>query len=425
MLTEQQTEEAVEVRSRHKTLKAAAKELGIPPTTLANRLKTSNANDISKGLQCPLDSTTKFQVEEKSESAIVVSVDRKISTPEDALKRAKIDTSLWEIEKQIVNSWPIAMKNNDGKPQYVEMWQVKLWLRRKAPKHVQEGIKAFLKPITKSARRTPKPRVKKTANGHLLEVSLYDSHFGKYCWEPETGTDFDTDIAESIYANAVSDLLHRSSSHKIERIMFPVGNDFFQVNNWQNTTQRGTPVDHDGRFPRVFETGLRATVNAINRCLEVAPVDVVYVGGNHDMETSFYLCQVLKAHYKNNKHVTIDVSPKTRKAYVYGENLLLLDHGDKIKHKDYVGLCAMEFPQEWANARWREAHVGHLHKKFEMSTVDVNENLGFRVRILPSLSGTDKWHYENGFVKNHRCAEAYLWHKTDWYVGHYSVNARR
>ncbi len=44
--------------------------------------------------------------------------------------------------------------------------------------------------------------------------------------------------------------------------------------------------------------------------------------------------------------------------------------------------------------------------------------------VLPSLSGTDKWHYENGFVNNLRTAEASLWNRGSGYTGSFSVESR-
>ena len=55
--------------------------------------------------------------------------------------------------------------------------------------------------------------------------------------------------------------------------------------------------------------------------------------------------------------------------------------------------------------------------------VDQVEELGVRVRWLPSLTAQDRWHYEEGFVLQRRCVEAYLWNKKDGYKGHISVNA--
>jgi hypothetical protein len=48
-----------------------------------------------------------------------------------------------------------------------------------------------------------------------------------------------------------------------------------------------------------------------------------------------------------------------------------------------------------------------------------------RVRVLPSLSGTDAWHYRKGYVGSMRAAEAYLWSYDDGYAGHFSASARR
>ena len=54
--------------------------------------------------------------------------------------------------------------------------------------------------------------------------------------------------------------------------------------------------------------------------------------------------------------------------------------------------------------------------------VDIDERFGTIIRILPSLSGTDAWHHEKGFVGNTRAAQAYAWGKETGYKGHFQVN---
>lgn len=350
---------------------------------------------------------------------------RTIHTVEDALAEAKVDTAIWEVERYLINKWDSAAKlKRPGGERLAatELWQVKIWLKRRAPKHVQDGIQALCERLKNY--KPPKASRSRKKGGELLEVSLFDSHFGKLCWGAETGTDYDTHISEKIYQNAVEDLISRVEGSRIEKIWFPIGNDFFHVNNWQQTTEKGTPQDHDGRFAKVFEIGEMALVRAIDTCRQVAPVELFWIPGNHDPATSYYMLRVLNATYSGSGDVTVDVSPMPRKAKVFGKCFVLFTHGDEEPHRDLPTIAATSYPQEWAATSFREAHTAHYHKKKEVRTVDVDEFQGFRHRILPSLSGTDRWHFGRGYVNSRRAAEAYLWDAEQGYVGHFSVNAR-
>jgi hypothetical protein len=134
--------------------------------------------------------------------------------------------------------------------------------------------------------------------------------------------------------------------------------------------------------------------------------------------------RVLASYYKDTPDVSVDSSPMPRKVRTFGKCFVMFTHGDEEPHRDLPTIAATSAPQEWAATRFREAHIGHFHKKKEIRTVDVDEHQGFRVRILPSLAGCDRWHFARGFVNSQRAAEAYLWSAEDGYVGHFSVNAR-
>ena len=137
------------------------------------------------------------------------------------------------------------------------------------------------------------------------------------------------------------------------------------------------------------------------------------------------LMRVLDAWYKNNKAVEVDTDPKPRKYIHYGVNLIGFTHGNEEQHRDLPASMAGEVPHEWANSSWREIHTGHFHRAKQIVVKHTDEFGGVRVRTLPSLSGTDSWHYQKGYVNNRRAAEAYLWNKSDGYAGHLSANIKK
>ena len=366
-----------------------------------------------------------LSIESVGDVQVLTLKSKTVRTLDGALKAAEVDTAIWEVESYVVNKWDTAgiIKTAAGKKlAATELWQVKVKLRRKAPKLVQDGIAELCERLAKH--KPPKVVRAKKNGGLLLEVSIVDAHFGKLCWGEETGDNYDTKIAEGIYQHAVEDLLRRAAGEQIEKIWFPIGNDFFNVNNWMLTTARGTPQDNDGRAAKVFVAGEMALIRAIDLCRQVAPVEIFWIPGNHDPETSYYLLRVLASYYRGTPDVSVDTSPMPRKVKTFGKVFVLFTHGDEEPARDLPNIAATSAPQEWAATLYRGAHTAHYHKKKEMRTVDVDEFQGFRWRILPSLSGTDRWHFGRGYVNGQRAAEAYLWSAEEGYMGHFSVNMR-
>lgn len=370
-----------------------------------------------------------WKVEDNGDTAQIWSVGSAVRTVEDALAKAEIDTRIWEVTRSKINSWPTTMKLRDGDGDRVEQafnWQVTVELKRRAPKPITDAIQELLADFRKSPPKLPKVKRRKVKDPHMLELALFDAHFGKLCWGAETGTDYDLRIAERVYVDAFDDLLARIAGYEIEKVLIPIGNDMFQVDNWQGTTAHGTVVDSvDDRFQKVFRAGCRALTHAIERAREIAPVECVWVPGNHDTSTSWYLVEWLGARFHADASVTLDNGPSPRKYHEYGVTLLGFTHGRDEKMNDLPLIMAAEQPEAWSRTTHHEIHVGHWHKKKELRHLAGDEFGGVRVRVIPPLSGTDKWHHERGYVKNRRAAEAYLWSREHGYTGHFSVSVRQ
>ena len=69
---------------------------------------------------------------------------------------------------------------------------------------------------------------------------------------------------------------------------------------------------------------------------------------------------------------------------------------------------AVERPQDWAAARFREWHLGHFHSKKTKVFVAHQDLHSVQVRILPSLCPPDAWHANMGYTSK-LAAEAYYW----------------
>jgi hypothetical protein len=259
----------------------------------------------------------------------------------------------------------------------------------------------------------------------MLELDLFDVHLGKLAWAKETGYEnYDLKIAKREFEEALETLIQRTAGHKFSQVVFPIGNDFFHTDNLINETTGGTRQDMEGRFHKTAHTGRVMMVTAIERLRKIAPVTAIIVPGNHDQLSAWQLGDSLECWFHAYKDVVIENMPTLRKYHEFGQVMLMLTHGNRGKTADYPLLMATEKPEMWGRTRYRECHIGHLHKTKMRDSYKVDENHGARVRIISSLCAADAWHSEMQFVGNLRQAEAFVWHQEEGQIAHATYTVR-
>lgn len=339
----------------------------------------------------------------------------RVVTLEDALKKADVDLTRWDVERWVINSWEVGARGPDKKVRVTPLWQVKAWLKAKNGWNPSEFRKILLDdmrklkpsyvPIERAGRSEP----------ILAEMSIFDAHFGKLAWSPETGQDYDVKICRNRYMMAARDLLSRAAEYSPERIVYVVGNDFFHVDHKSHTTS-GTPMDTDGRWQKAFRIGKDCVITLAEEAVQIAPVDIVIVPGNHDREKAFCLGEVLDARFQGHNDVNILNDPDPFSYYRWGKVLLGFNHGEQYgsdrKRSDLPTQMATDRPLDWAETICREWHLGHFHSEDELvwKYRRVKQIREVNVRVLPSLSSTDAWHRSMGYASP-LAAECHFYHK--------------
>lgn len=398
-------------------------------------MKKQSLLDVAKDTEPSKPETC--EITESRDDCCMTYHGKQIKTVEELLASANIDLAIWEVVEQTVNNWEVSGKrrmgqDSDRRWKADELWktglrQIKVKLKRRAPKVIQDGISCLLsgwKPWGKIA-KPPKPR----SDRHLLGVYLSDSHFGKRCWMPESGDNYDLQIADETYRAGFDDLLAKSMrfAPNVSEIWLPIGNDFFHVNDWQSRTVNETRVEStDDRFPKVFKVGAECILNSVRELAKIAPVKVIWVPGNHDFHTSWHLGVVLEYAFRDTKHVSVDMSLRARKYHRYGCTLVGMCHGEKVKENKLPTLMSSEARHLIdAGVLFREWHLGHLHlsRETEFRTEDSLPNT--IIRRLPSLCGTDGWHDQNGFVDTYKMAESWLWSEAEGPQAKFITHAKR
>lgn len=369
------------------------------------------ASDAAKAVPEPNKAHAGY--EEKTENTWKISLDKtRIQSEEELVSAFKVDLRIWKVDRLVINKWEVGAKDNNSKLQIEELYQVKAWLIRQpnidfAIKELESLKQDYLDQYLDSPVRTY-PYIPASTSGNLLELSLPDVHFGKLAWFKETGSDsYDTKIAERYYDAAFGALLSRVKGIFFERIVLVLGNDLFHVDNRSNTTTKGTVVDTDSRYFKVFRKVRQLIIKKIEELATIAPVTIKIVPGNHDEHTTWHLGDSLECWFKNRPDVEIDNEPIAKKVFEWGEVMLMWVHGDKGKKTDYPLTMATEYRKMFGRTTFHEIHCGHLH------TEGWWEKHGIAVRFLPSLSGIDYWHAVNNFTGNKKAAVAFVYNKTE------------
>lgn len=246
----------------------------------------------------------------------------------------------------------------------------------------------------------------KTNRDNLLLISLPDFHVGR-----ET---LSMDIVDN-YIGVINNIINKTDMSTIEQIVYVIGNDFFNSDNGLNySTFKGTPQFDFNTWTETWAFGKNLLLHSIEFLKQFnLPLEVINVPGNHDTSKMFYLGDVLDAYFKNDEQVNIVNDTKLFKKYVYGNTLMMFEHGE-MREGDYPLIMASEFPKEWGNSKYRYTFCGHLH---HLIAKEYRGNCF--VKFLPSLAKSSTWETSKGYKTSPK-AEASIINKEEGLV--YTIN---
>jgi hypothetical protein len=364
------------------------------------------------------DDHDKAKLDYKDNTATLETNSFRIRTAEEACAYANVDMEVWEIERKIINFWDVTMKVKDSTgvehPEKRTNYQVKIWLRRKVRKNIEEALERLVEriPTFKYSKFTPTHFGSRS--GYAGEVAPIDAHLGKLAWALETQQrDYDLQIGIEDYEYAIDQNLEWMGPFNPEKLHYIIGQDMMHTENLEGVTPKGRNIlDVDTRFDKLMDATIDISITSVYKCRAVAPVEVILVPGNHDMHASKWLARCIDQHFRKDKHVTVDYGPNIRKARLWGKTLVGWCHEIlPSKAAAYANEMAQIFRKEWAQAQYVEWHHGHKHKKGEVKSSPTITHGGVMMRQLTALSPIDFWHYENLFTDAVPGGESFVWHK--------------
>jgi predicted phosphodiesterase len=291
------------------------------------------------------------------------------------------------------------LRDGDGNVKLV--WEKTELDKTQLARIAREVIAGLTADLPVYAEKTPAPK----AVDHDLCVTLAigDAHMGLYSWAPETGNDFDCDIAKRDLMAAADRLIEASPSAE-ECLVLQLG-DFFHMDSQANTTAKGTRVDVDTRFAAVVRNGIATMRYVIDQALKkYKKVRVRNVAGNHDPHAVLVLQEALIGFYHAEPRVIIEDSPRAFWTHRFGQVLIGVAHGHAAKPEKMPGLLAVDAQKDWGECRHRYVHHGHFHSK------RMFEDLGVIVEGHRCLAGKDAWHSEMGY-RSGREMQSIVYHR--------------
>ncbi len=269
-------------------------------------------------------------------------------------------------------------------------------------------VDALVDQIAGASKRIKTPKVSST---DLLTVyPMGDPHIGMYAWQDECGEDFDCEIAERDLQQAVDYLVDKAPATK-EAVIVNLG-DFYHSDTMDNMTRRsGNVLDVDSRWQRVMRIGVRIMCYIIDQALaKHQKGTVINEIGNHDDQSAYMLSLVLDAYYRNNKRVTIDLSPKTFHYFRFGKVFIGVTHGHNCKPDTLGQIMAADRPEDWGATSQRYWYVGHIHHQ------TVKEVPGCTVESFRTLAAKDAYHASKAY-RSGRDMMCIIHHKDHGEVG--------
>ena len=336
--------------------------------------------------------TTEHIVKVSNEKGTIESIIESNFEPKDDIELAKLHKI--DLTKYKISNYWSKVKSN-GK------FTSSIFATLKKPKdYTVEDFAKFLE--TYKAPKLDKVEKPIRVLGEVdVEISITDFHLAK---KELSGTNNIKD-RKKLFISILQGLLTKvTNCYNVDRIVFPISNDFFHSDNYQNLTTNGTPQDVITDYSNEYEEGYDVLVQAINilrqKCQEV---HIILVQGNHDRTKSFYLAHALEVCFKNEDDVHFMREHSTTKAITLGNTFIGYHHGN-CKIDDLPLLFATgKYSQAFGNALYREVHTGDKHHYM------AKEIKGVRIQQMPSLSGTDRWHNDNNFVHSIRAALALVY----------------
>ena len=283
------------------------------------------------------------------------------------------------INNKITNYWSILVKSGAGYATSVNIKNI-------AKDFNIDRANAIVNDFINNTYKELSYRNVVTGDQNLLLLNIADFHIDK-----ENIENNDVEKRVDTYISLIRKILDLSSVHKIDKILYVVGNDYFNTDTILNTTTKGTPQNVIMNWDEAFKLGFDLQIHIFKLLqLYCDDIDVLHVSGNHDETKSYYLAYSLSRYFEESSKIKFLIDSRTRKQYSFGNTFFGFHHGNTNIDKLPLNF-SKQFSEPWGAAKYHEIITAdkHHYKQYELE--------GVRIHQMPSLTGVDNWHDKSNY----------------------------
>jgi hypothetical protein len=280
----------------------------------------------------------------------------------------------------------------------------------------QELMREFIAGMCEEIPQTPAiEHSGKVCNSDLLNCYVItDYHLGALSWAPETGADWDLEIAEATLVEWFRQAMAYSPDS--ETAVFAQISDFLHFDSFDAVTPASKHLlDASGRFPNLVRVAIRVLRQVIAMLLtKHKKVHLIMADANHDPTSQVWIREFFSVMYELDPRITVDTSPSPYNAYEFGKVALFTHHGHKRKPGNVSDVFVAQFRELYGRTKYAYAHMGHMHH------TDIKENNLMVVKQHRTLAAPDAYSARGGYISG-RDASVILYHRNFGQLGEVTV----
>ncbi len=208
----------------------------------------------------------------------------------------------------------------------------------------------------------PSPSIRAAADPALLNLHpLPDLHIGLKASPPRAQIEWNLRTAIETYRRLFRLLIERSPAAGTGIILG--GGDLLHFDDpTLRTRQSFNQLDGSDPYAEVLSEAEMLMVYQVELALQKYPKVIVRVlEGNHDPDSAIAVAHFLKAWFRLEPRVEVDVDPSVFWFYRHGVVMLAATHGHEAKINQMPGIMAADRSEMWGKTKVRYAHGFHIH----------------------------------------------------------------
>lgn len=345
--------QALEAFERLGTKVAAALELGVPVSTLKNRLTAAYARDLAgrmaKGVVGPGMEVRAVTSRTDREGNIV---------GQTIWAGAQASDDSFDIPEGHEVKGVSAFVGPDGRV-------FRRWVKTRATglseSNFRESIRLTAETHTPAAPLEPE-MFARTHDPALLNLHpLPDLHLGVRPDISSGQKSWSLEGAVETYKGVMRKLIVRAPSAR-EGVILGLGDALHFDDDTMMTRRSGHVLPGTANYAECLSAAQGLFVYQTEIALMAyEKVSVRIIRGNHDPDSALAVAHFLKAWFRDSKRVEVDTDSGATWVRQHGKVMLAGTHGHETKIHEMPGIMASDHRRIWGETEWRYAHGGHLH----------------------------------------------------------------